>query len=108
MKWVKWSCGGCGRMNYSRTSTLPPPPEVTTETCPSCGGSGNGFWEERQPPDSTVTAEELFWQCPSCGHDNEIPSVRAAATLETCSKCERECGVLWLGTWDGPLGSFEV
>jgi hypothetical protein len=53
-------------------------------------------------------AEEGFWKCPACAHENEVPTLRAGSTLETCAGCNRESGVLWIGTWDGPLGAFDV
>ena len=46
--------------------------------------------------------------CPGCAHENEVPTLRAGSTLETCAGCKRESGVLWIGTWDGPLGAFDV
>ena len=107
MKWVKWPCGGCGRVNYSRSPSLPPPPDVL-DRCLSCDASGDGTWEETRPPDRTVMAEEGFWKCPACAHENEVPTLRAGSTLETCAGCNRESGVLWIGTWDGPLGAFDV
>jgi len=107
MKWVKWNCSGCDRVNYSRTPELPPPAVILSE-CLVCGGGGDGSWEERQSPETTAASDEISWQCPFCKHPNESPAQRAGATLEVCAKCHRECGVLWIGTWDGPLGAFDV
>jgi transcription elongation factor Elf1 len=107
VKWFKWKCGGCGRANYSRTTALPSSASVTA-LCSFCGRSETAHWQETGSPDRTVTAEEMFWQCPSCGKDNESPADRKGATLEACGVCGAECGVLWLGTWEGPLGSFDV
>jgi hypothetical protein len=107
MKWVTWRCGGCGRTNYSRSPSLPPSPDVF-DHCLSCDGSGDGSWKETRPPDMTVMAEESFWKCPACGVENEAPALRAGSSLETCAGCKRESGVLWIGTWDGPLGTFDV
>ncbi len=107
MKWMKWSCGFCGRRNYARSPVLPSSPRMKA-ACGYCGRSGSVEWEETRPPEKTVSAEETFWQCPTCRYDNEAMHDRSGASLEECGECHRECGVLWLGTLSGPLGPLEI
>lgn len=71
MKWIKWVCGDCGRMNLSRTPGLPAATLVTAR-CQVCRAVTSSTWSETGAPDMTVKAEGERWACPFCGCHNEV------------------------------------
>jgi hypothetical protein len=107
MKWIKWVCEPCGRMNQSSVNALPTTPRIDP-VCRECRVKSHGVaWSETSAPERTANAEGGHWQCPFCKARNDVPTkVEGPARLK-CSVCDQTCSVLLLGGFDAPAGPTE-